>query len=115
MLHVLRKLSAKFASKQDEVKRQTYFDMMKSEGWKYHVENLMYLRGIVAEDMLSERFTVLKPLEKDSAQRAYAMVDQVILYLINPMAEASRLSTIMAHNAKIQGATTKGATAKEGK
>lgn len=112
MRALLRKLSQKLvASEQDRLKYNKYEQMRHHEGWAMHVEILMYLRGLIAEDVLSESFTKLEPKEKDAQQRAYAMVSDVVLFLVDPLVEARKLQQIKNHNTRME-ATVKGATRK---
>jgi hypothetical protein len=112
--HIISKIASYVAATADDNARaQKYDQMQKTDGWKIHAEYLMYIRGLMAEDLLSERFTALKPIEKDVSQRAYALVDQMVLFLIDPMAKARKLNVIAKHNLK-QEATITGATNRKG-
>lgn len=113
MNHIISKLATYVANTaNDSARAQKYEQMQRTDGWKIHTEYLMYIRGLMAEDLLSDRFTALKPLEKDVSQRAYAVVDQMVLFLVDPMAKARKLNVIANHNrrqeATVTGATTKG-------
>jgi hypothetical protein len=110
--HLISQLVKKVtSSEEDKHKVEKYMQLQTFEGWKTHQEYLLYLRGLMAEDLLSDRFTSLKPIEKDVCQRAYAMVDQMVLFLLDPLAKARKLNVIAAHNQKME-ATLRGATGK---
>ena len=112
MNHIISQLVRKVtATEEDKRKVDKYVQMQALEGWKTHQEYLLYLRGLMAEDLLSDRFTSLKPIEKDVCQRAYAMVDQMVLFLLDPLAKARKLNVIAVHNKKME-ATLAGATGK---
>ena len=54
MIHVISKLANYVASNaEDGMKAKKYSQMQATDGWKVHLEYLMYLRGLMAEDLLS--------------------------------------------------------------
>ena len=112
MKNLINRLAVKVTSSaEDEQKRHKYEQMQAFDGWKTHQEYLLTIRGLMAEELLSDAFSALKPLEKDSIQRAYAMVDQMIIFLLDPLVKARRMVSIQAHNKKYDmGATVPGAT-----
>ena len=113
MKHLLRKISQKINANESD--SASYSDMQKKHpGWKVHQQYLLLLRGMIAEEMLSENFTALGPTEKDVSQRAYAAADQLILFLLDPLAEARRLSVYTKHNTRME-ATVRGATERSNK
>ena len=79
--------------------------MKEHEGWPVHQEFLLLMRGSLAEEMLSSTFTKLDKDEKDSKQRAYSYVDEVIKFLLNPVEKAQRFAGIMKHNQKMSQST----------
>lgn len=90
---IINKLSdhyADFNNAQTQKKISAYASMKGQYGWEVHTEMLMLLRGAIAEDLLSADFTELPSTEKDIQQRAYAMVDDLIMFLINPLAKAEQ-------------------------
>ena len=110
MNHIILKLAKKVSSTDsDKQKSSKYLELQRQEGWKTHQEYLLFIRGLMAEDMLSDRFTALKPLEKDVCQRAYSMLDQLIVFLLDPQDRARRLNVINVHNKQME-ATVRGAT-----
>lgn len=115
MNHIISKLAQKINSNDSDRQKTTkYVEMQGFEGWKTHQEYLLFIRGLMAEDMLSDRFTALKPIEKDVCQRAYAMTDSMIVFLLDPLVRARRLNVIAAHNQKME-ATVRGATDERGR
>jgi len=51
---------------------------------------LLLLRGRIAEELLSRRFTEKDQATKDVEQRAYMMVDELIRFLLNPLEKAQK-------------------------
>jgi hypothetical protein len=74
----------------DDRRLSHYWEMRQHPGWEVHQEILMMIRGKIAEEVLSERFTRLDIGEKDARQRAYNMVNQLIKFLVNPMEIAQK-------------------------
>ena len=111
---IVAKLSSKIvSSEEDKAKTNKYLQMQSTEGWKTHCEWMFYIRGLMAEDLLSDRFTALKPIEKDVCQRAYAMADQLIMFLVDPLVKARKMNAVAMHNARME-ATLRGATERKG-
>lgn len=46
---------------------------------------LITIRGSIAEEMLSKEFTSLNQAEKDVMQRTYHNIDQMLIFLMNPL------------------------------
>ena len=65
-----------------------YIEMRKHQGWPVHEELLLLIRGKIAEELLSKRFTEKDMTTKDVEQRAYMMVDELIRFLLNPLEKA---------------------------
>lgn len=90
---IIIKISDHYADFEDlgiQKKLAAYTSMKGQYGWEVHTEMLMLIRGAVAEEMLSMDFTELPATEKDVQQRAYAMVDELIMFLLNPLAKAEQ-------------------------
>ena len=85
MKEIIRDISIHyFKTNQDDRKMSTYIAMMQQHpGWEVHRELLFLLRGKLAEELLSARFTKLDKDEKDAKQRAYAYCDELIMFLLN--------------------------------
>jgi len=89
MKDILKEISYHyFKSNQDDRKMSTYYAMKEHAGWQIHRELLYLLRGKLAEELLSDRFTELGKDEKDAKQRAYAYCDELIRFLLNPLDRA---------------------------
>ena len=109
---ILRLLSQKIVSSEEDISKvKKYHALKEHPGWQVHLEYLAFLRGLVAIELLGDRFTNLDPIRKDVAQRAYAMVDKLVLFLVDPMAEAQKTMQIKRHNERM-GATFKGSDQK---
>lgn len=99
MKSIIQKLKLKLLSSETDVQNLTkYLDMKQHPGWAVHVALLIEMRNHIMEDMLRERFTKLDAVEKDVRQRAYAQVNDVLEFLINPVADAYRMGMIRKHN-----------------
>ena len=110
---ILRLLSNKIVSSEEDISKvKKYHALQEHPGWQVHLEYLAYMRGLVAIELLGDRFTNLDPIRKDSTQRAYAMADKLILFLVDPMAEAQKTMQIKRHNkqmeANLKGSDQKG-------
>jgi len=107
MNRALRQVAKKIISSEtDKQNYNKYLQMMQHEGWQIYREYLLYFRGFLAEDMFGKDFTGLDPIEKDVTQRAYAMASELVMFLLNPIAEARRLADIKQHNLNMEA--TKG-------
>ncbi len=87
MRRIITQLSKKYSDVNDR-KLTKYLAMRSHEGWAVHQEMLLLLRGMIAEELLSRRFTEKDKDSKDVEQRAYMMVDELIRFLINPLEKA---------------------------
>jgi len=85
VLAELSKHYADFENSNVQSQISAYVSMKGTPGWRVHVEMLMLLRGAIAEEMLSNDFTELDATEKDIQQRAYSMVEDLIMFLTNPL------------------------------
>lgn len=112
MKQILREISEHYLkANQDDRKMSVYMQFKQHPGWEIHKELLYLIRGKLAEEMLSERFTKLDRLEKDARQRAFAYTDEVIRFLINPLEKALKKTEFRnAFERKIREATATGAT-----
>ena len=107
--HLNRLKQFLYSDGQGEQVRTKYEHMMKHDGWGVHQNCLITLMGLMRDDMLSARFLELSPTDKDIHIRAYAGIEQVIKFLLNPAAQARNMNAIKNHNRKM-GATATGAT-----
>ena len=91
MRKILNELSSHYADIERNSRAILVYAQMESHpGWSVHKEMLMLLRGHIAEELLSKRFTELDATEKDVQQRAYSMVDDFIKFMLNPLAQAKK-------------------------
>ncbi len=105
MHYALMKLSKKIISAEEEhQKMRKYMQMMDHDGWKTQFEWLNYLRGVIAEDLLSDRFARLTADEKDVLQRAYNFSDQLILFLLDPTQGPRKVVETLKHNRAVEQA-----------
>ena len=111
----LNRLSHYFRKSEQGQHNLTKFrQMMDQPGWPVFVDSMIYLKGCILEELLSDRYTGLEPIEKDVQQRAYADIVKVLDYFADPLAKARSQDAIALHNSKME-ATVKGATSKEKK
>lgn len=52
----------------------------------------MTIKGVMAGDMFSRRFTDLDQTEKDVMQKTYYQMDQILTFLLNPLGWMRRKS-----------------------
>jgi hypothetical protein len=99
MKGLLKKLSLKILeTENNKVEYNKFIQLREQDGWKTLESYLMYVRAFMVEDMLTKRFSELKPMEKDVNQRAYAMVNDLIIFLLDPLAEARKLAKYKNQN-----------------
>ena len=109
MDRLLRRISKRILTDSlDEQKYNKYRQMMDVDGWQVHREYLIILKGLIANELLGSKFTELPPIEKDVEQRAYAMVDKMIMFLLDPLQEARKAVRVTRHNKKQMGVTQRG-------
>ena len=113
MDRLLRRISQRILTDSlDEQKYHKYLQLKEQDGWQVHQEYLITMRGLIANDMLGEKFTELPPIEKDIQQRAYEMVNRVIIFLLDPALEARKAVRIKRYNQKQLEATKHGSDRK---
>jgi len=86
---------------------------MKTEQFKFLVDAVFMIRGQMAEDMFSYRYTNSDPIEKDVAQRTYYNVNQILDFLINPQRWVKKKSKLKQAYADLASKVTP--SRKEGK
>ena len=71
---------------EEEYRRQlaNYSHATKSNEWAFFRDTLMMIKGVMASDMFSRRFTDLDQQEKDVTQKTYHNIDQILTFLLNP-------------------------------
>lgn len=80
-----------------------YQRVLKTEEWDFVRDTLLTIRGKIANDMFSRKFTELDPDEKDTVQRAYFQIDQVIEFLLNPVSWIQKRSRWSQITSKMKG------------
>jgi len=96
MKKIINDLSSHYADFEKNNRAITAYASMESHpGWSVHKEMLLLLRGQIAEELLSKRFTELSATDKDVQQRAYSMVDDFIQFLLNPLSQAKKRAQLM--------------------
>jgi hypothetical protein len=68
----------------------------------------LLIRGKIAEELLSRRFTEKDGVTKDVEQRAYYMVDELIRFLMNPLEKAHKRAEFDRGLEQQLGATPQG-------
>lgn len=71
---------------EEEYRKQLarYSHATKTKEWAFFRDTLMMIKGVMASDMFSRRFTDLDQQEKDVNQRTYRNIDQILTFLLNP-------------------------------
>jgi len=57
---------------------------LNSEDWKFLVDAIMLIKGQMAIDMFSRKYTLLDETEKDIVQRTYYNINQILTFLSEP-------------------------------
>ena len=110
MESILREISVTYwRGNNDDRKLTNYVAMRQHPGWPVLQEFLLLMRGTIAENMLSKRFTELDCTEKDIRQRTYYNMDEVIRFLLDPVSKARKLAGIAKHNQKMTPSKGQGA------
>ncbi len=58
---------------------------IKSHQWKFYKQMLLIIKGIMQMNMFSKQFTTLDIKEKDIVQRTYYNIDQILMFLLDPL------------------------------
>lgn len=105
--HINKVLKELFGSDAGQQAFRKYYQMTEHPGWKTHQDILITLKGLIVEEILSKKFTDLSSSEKDVQQRAYAGINEIIDFLINPVSKAQKLNAIKLHNTKMEATVRK--------
>ncbi|MDY6856719.1 MAG: hypothetical protein SWO11_18830 [Thermodesulfobacteriota bacterium] len=92
----------------NDVSRQRleqYIRLKDEPGWEFHKDILLLIQGIMTNDMLSRQFTDLGAMEKDVRQRAYRMVYEVTMFLMDPMKFSEKHFAIKKYNKSLTPTT----------
>ena len=100
-------------SEVDEQAYAKYVQLQQTPGWEWYMRNLLLLKGLMAEDVLSPAFSKLEPHEKDARQRAYAGINGFLDWLLNPLLPAQKHLRLVRQASKME-ATRKEATKSKG-
>lgn len=73
--------------KEEEYQRRlgNYQRVMKTEEWQFVRDTLLTIRGAIANDMFTRKFTELDAMDKDVLQKTYYNIDQMLTFLLNPL------------------------------
>jgi hypothetical protein len=56
-----------------------------SKEWKFFKDAILTVKGMIYVEMLSQRFTDLDPQEKDTTQKVYFEIVQLLDFFSNPL------------------------------
>jgi len=86
MKHLLNEFTDFFLKSEEFQREVTNLQRaIQSEQWGFYRKLLVTIRGMMATDMFSKRYTGLTPEEKDVMQRTYYNIDQMLNFLTNPI------------------------------
>ena len=82
----------KLFNSNDEFARQTqdYARVLKTQEWKFLTDAILMIRGQMAQDMFSKKYTNLSETEKDVVQKTYYNINQILDFLVNPQGWINR-------------------------
>ena len=100
-------------SAEDEQKYAKYVQLQQTDGWHWYMRKLLLIKGLMAEEVLSPAFSKLPPHEKDVRQQAYAGINSLLDWLMNPMLPAQKHLRLVQQASKME-ATRKEATKQKG-
>lgn len=101
-------------SEKDEQMYAKYAQLQDTPGWQWYMRRLLLLKGLMAEEVLSPAFSKLEPHEKDARQRAYAGINSLLDWLMNPLAPAHRHLRLVQQASKMEATAKAEATKKKG-
>ena len=58
---------------------------VKSKDWEFYKKMLMIIKGVMATDMFTHKYTSLPVEEKDVMQKTYYNIDQILTFLSDPI------------------------------
>jgi hypothetical protein len=64
---------------------ENYQRAVKSKEWKFFKDAVLTVKGMIYVEMLSSRFTNLDPQEKDTLQKVYFEIVQMLEFLSEPL------------------------------
>ena len=69
---------------------QDYTRALKEPHWKFLNDAMLMVRGQMAQDMFSKKYTNLSETEKDVVQKTYYNINQILDFLVNPQGWINR-------------------------
>lgn len=103
MKKFVKQISKMYAS--DEAASQEFmkFYRLRDEpGWTEMVKIIHITRGLMAQEMLGDRFTGLSEKEKDVKQRVYAGLQVFLNFLENPSLELEKAMYLAGHQKVVE-------------
>ena len=76
--------------------------MMETEEWRTLNDILITIKGVMATDMFSNKFTSLDAKEKDILQRTYYNIDQILTFLSKPLGWIKKRSRWEIYNSMVR-------------
>ena len=83
----------------------------KTEEWQTFKDILITIKGVMATDMFSQKYTSLDPTEKDVVQRTYYNTDQILSFLSNPISWIRKKGRWEIYNSKLMAKAKGGSNA----
>ena len=82
----------KLFNENDSFARQArdYTRVLKTPQWKFLTDAILMIRGQMAQDMFSKKYTNLSETEKDVIQKTYYNINQILDFLVNPQGWVNR-------------------------
>jgi hypothetical protein len=81
---------------------QKFYRLRQEDGWSELVRMIHIVQGLMAQQMLSAKFTDLSKEEKDIKQRTYAGLRVFLAFLENPAPELERAMFMAGHDKVIE-------------
>ena len=78
---------ADYYEKNEEFQREmaNFQYVVKSKDWAFYKKMLMIIKGVMATDMFTHKYTSLPAVEKDVMQKTYYNIDQILTFLLDPI------------------------------
>jgi len=75
-----------------------FYQLRQEPGWKEMIRMIHIANGLMAQEMLGEKFTDLPAEEKDIKQRVYANIRIFLNFLENPSLELEKAMYLAGHD-----------------
>lgn len=98
MKRFVKQIAKLYAS--DEVAAQgfeKFYRLRQEDGWIEFVRMIHIIQGLMAQELLGDKFTELSKEEKDIRQRTYAGLRVFLSFLENPSSELERAMYLAGH------------------